>query len=66
MLRHLQSVSAVCRDILTSSGLIFEGVRRIIQRDKVGFGVMIFADNVFKYTSNMVKHIPGLADGTQV
>jgi cysteine synthase len=48
-----------------SSGLIFEGAREIIQRDKTGFGVMIFPDNIFKYTSNMVKHIPGLASGTQ-
>jgi cysteine synthase B len=49
-----------------SSGLIYEGARRIIERDKAGFGVMIFADSVFKYTSNMVKHIPNLASGTQV
>ena len=49
-----------------SSGLIYEGARRIIERDRTGFGVMIFADNVFKYTSNMVKHIPNLASGTQV
>ncbi len=48
-----------------SSGLIFEGARRIIERDKTGLGVMIFPDDVFKYTSNMVKHIPGLAAGTQ-
>jgi S-sulfo-L-cysteine synthase (O-acetyl-L-serine-dependent) len=48
-----------------SSGLIYEGAREIILRDKVGFGVMIFPDNIFKYTSNMVKHIPGLAAGTQ-
>lgn len=44
-----------------SSGLIYEGARRIVERDRVGCGVMIFPDNVFKYTSNMVKHIPGLA-----
>jgi len=49
-----------------SSGLIFEGARRVLERERVGFGVMIFADNVFKYTSNMLKHIPSLADGTQV
>lgn len=48
-----------------SSGLIYEGAREIIQRDKVGFGVMIFPDNIFKYTSNMMKHIPGLASGNQ-
>jgi len=44
-----------------SSGLIYEGARRIIERDKTGYGVMIFPDNIFKYTSNMVKHLPGLA-----
>jgi len=27
---------------------------------------MIFPDNIFKYTSNMIKHIPGLAAGTTV
>jgi cysteine synthase len=43
-----------------SSGLIYEGARRIIERDGTGLGVMIFPDNVFKYTSNMVKHIPSL------
>ncbi len=48
-----------------SSGLIYEGARRIIERDRVGFGVLIFPDNIFKYTSNMVKHIPELASGTQ-
>jgi len=49
-----------------SSGLIFEGAVEIIMRDKKGFGIMIFPDNVFKYTSNMVKHIPALAAGTTV
>jgi cysteine synthase len=48
-----------------SSGLIYEGARRVIERDRAGFGVMIFPDNVFKYTSNMVKHIPELGAGTQ-
>ena len=47
-----------------SSGLILEGAREIIMRDKIGLGVMIFPDNIFKYTSNMMKHIPGLAAGT--
>src|SRR5207248_3789478 len=41
-----------------SSGLILEGALEIIMRDKTGFGVMIFPDGIFKYTSNMVKHIP--------
>jgi cysteine synthase len=49
-----------------SSGLIYEGARRVIERDQSGFGVMIFPDNVFKYTSNLVKHIPSLAEGTQI
>ncbi len=48
-----------------SSGLVFEGARRIIERDRSGCGVMIFADNVFKYTSSMMKHIPSLGTGTQ-
>jgi cysteine synthase B len=49
-----------------SSGLILEGALEIVRRDKKGLGVMIFPDNIFKYTSNMAKHIPGLAAGTQV
>ena len=32
---------------------------------EIGPNVMIFPDNVFKYTSNMAKHLPGLAAGTQ-
>jgi cysteine synthase B len=48
-----------------SSGLIYEGARRIIERDHAGVGVMIFPDNIFKYTSNMIKHLPELAEGTQ-
>src|SRR2546422_5099624 len=34
-----------------SSGLVFEGALKVVQRDKKGFGVMIFPDNIFKYTS---------------
>src|SRR5262249_3750933 len=49
-----------------SSGLILEGARRVIERDRAGLGVMIFPDNIFKYTSNMGKHIPELVEGTQV
>lgn len=49
-----------------SSGLIFEGARTVLQRAKEGelkggVGVMIFCDNVFKYVSSMVKHVPELA-----
>lgn len=49
-----------------SSGLILEGARQVIARDPAvrGMGVMIFPDNVFKYTANMVKHLPELASGT--
>jgi cysteine synthase len=43
-----------------SSGLILEGALQVIARDPRGFGVMIFPDNIFKYTSNMIKHIPEL------
>ena len=43
-----------------SSGLIFEGARRIAQRERVECGVMIFCDDVFKYASNMHKHVPGV------
>jgi cysteine synthase len=48
-----------------SSGLIYEGARDMILRDKRGFGVMIFPDSIFKYTSNMMKHIPALASGNE-
>ncbi len=49
------------------SGLVFEGARHVIARDGgPGCGVMIFADNIFKYTANMAKHLPDLTDGTTV
>ncbi|HEU5077651.1 MAG TPA: cysteine synthase family protein [Opitutaceae bacterium] len=48
-----------------SSGLIMEGARRIIERDRAGVGVMIFPDHVFKYASSMMKHIPALATGNE-
>ncbi|HNQ74451.1 MAG TPA: cysteine synthase family protein [Verrucomicrobiota bacterium] len=48
-----------------SSGLIFEGALEIVRRDQHGHGVMIFPDNIFKYTSNLVKHIPELGAGLQ-
>ena len=47
-----------------SAGLIHEGARRVVERGGAGFGVLIFPDNVFKYTSNLVKHVPALAEGT--
>jgi cysteine synthase len=43
-----------------SSGLILEGALQVVVRNRRGFGVMIFPDNIFKYTSNMIKHIPEL------
>lgn len=50
-----------------SSGLVFEGARRYTEAGgegrKGGFGVMIFADNIFKYVSSMTRHIPELAEG---
>lgn len=46
-----------------SSGLIFEGARRVIERVGAGHGVMIFPDHIFKYTSAMEKHLPELARG---
>ena len=49
-----------------SSGLIFEGGRRLAMREPAGLCVMIFCDDVFKYTSNMSAHLPDLADGTLV
>lgn len=48
-----------------SSGLILEGALQIIDRDQAGCGVMIFPDNIFKYISSMIKHLPDLASGTE-
>lgn len=51
-----------------SSGLIFEGARRYLRREKPasGVGVMIFCDSSFKYVSNMLRHHPELAPGGMV
>lgn len=50
-----------------SAGLIYEGARRIVEQAVAdggsGLGVLMFPDNVFKYTSNMIKHVPALAEG---
>lgn len=46
-----------------SSGLILEGARRVIERERSGLGVMIFPDDVFKYVSSFVRHLPELAEG---
>jgi cysteine synthase len=48
-----------------SSGLVYEGARRVIERDRVGCGVMIFPDNAFKYTTNFTQHEPALAAGLE-
>lgn len=48
-----------------SAGLIYEGARRIVERDGSGCGVMIFPDSAFKYTSNFVRHLPALAEGVE-
>ncbi len=47
-----------------SSGLIFAGALEVASRGPVDHGVMIFCDNVFKYISSMIKHIPALEAGT--
>lgn len=47
-----------------SAGLILEGALQVIARDIEGYGVMIFPDNIFKYTSNLIKHVPELIEGT--
>jgi cysteine synthase B len=47
-----------------SSGLVLEGARRVSEREGAGHGVMIFPDSVFKYVSNLVRHVPGLIEGT--
>jgi len=38
--------------------------QELAEREQEGLGVMIFADDIFKYTSNMARHIPSLAEGT--
>ena len=48
-----------------SSGLVVEGALQVAGRNPSGLGVMIFPDNIFKYTSNMLKHIPDLAVGLE-
>ena len=44
-----------------SSGMALAGAIRQVPDEPGVVAVVIFPDNVFKYTSNMVKHIPGLA-----
>lgn len=53
-----------------SSGLIYEGARRYLERELAagrggalagGVAVMIFCDSVLKYTSSMLRHAPELA-----
>lgn len=47
-----------------SSGLIFEGACRVAASEKIGKGVMIFCDDVFRYAANMAHHLPELTEGT--
>lgn len=49
-----------------SAGLIYEGAQRIVAKEREGCGVMIFPDSIFKYTSNMAKHIPSLEENITV
>ena len=49
-----------------SSGLILDGALQIATRDKVGCGVMIFPDSIFKFVSSMIKHFPELASGLRL
>ncbi len=45
-------------------GPVSVGARRVIERDRgAGLGVMIFPDSVFKYTSNMARHLSWLKAG---
>jgi cysteine synthase len=61
LLRHEGLPAGPC------SGLVFEGAMRYLeQHGSTGVGIMIFADDVFKYTANMLKHLPELAEGTSV
>lgn len=48
-----------------SSGLIFEGAKQAIEDGVEGVGVMIFCDDIFKYTNNYAKHLPELLEGTE-
>ena len=50
-----------------SAGLIYEGARHVVERDagQAGHGVLIFPDNIFKYTSNLMAHVPELSEGLE-
>ena len=41
-----------------SSGLIFEGARQAMESGAEGVGVMIFFDDIFKYTDSYARHFP--------
>ena len=51
-----------------SAGLVLEGAVAFLERHPpgAGVGVLMFADDMFKYVSNFIKHIPELAEGTSV
>lgn len=46
-----------------SAALVCEGALRVTEREPVDFGVMIFADSIFKYVSSMIRHLPRLTEG---
>jgi cysteine synthase len=48
-----------------SSGLVLEGARRVVERDRVGFGVLLFPDDSFKYTRSFALHEPALSMGLE-
>lgn len=48
------------------AGLVLEGALKVIERGAEGTGVIVMADNSFKYVSNFVKHQPELVEGTSV
>lgn len=47
-----------------SAGLVLEGARIVAARERVGLGVLILPDGVFKYVPHMIRHLPELAEGT--
>ena len=48
------------------AGLVLEGATRVLEwtKPESGVGVLMFADDMFKYVSNFIKHAPELAENT--
>jgi cysteine synthase A/cysteine synthase B len=67
-LAYVRALDLLRKEGLTAgpcSGLVLEGARRVVERDGgSGCGVLIFADHVFKYVANMIRHVPELERGT--